>query len=70
VAAYMRWFLGIPVALGIWAILELFGVLALSRPIWSRMPSWARVGLLVALVCLATVLTVWVHRLSAVQNAA
>ena len=46
------WLVAIPVGLVIYGALELFGTWSLDLPFWKRMPSWARVLLLVALISL------------------
>ena len=68
--AFMRWLLGIPVALGAWACLELFGQWALSQPFWRHMPSWARIGLLVLVIGVATMLAIGAQQLLTAPNAA
>ena len=50
--AYLRWLLGIPASLLLWAFLEWSGEKALNQQFWSRMPSGARVVLL-ALILVA-----------------
>lgn len=44
------WLCAIPMGLIAYIALELFGTRSLGLPFWQRMPSWARVLLLVALI--------------------
>lgn len=46
------WFVAVPTALLGYAALELFGTWSLGLPFWQRMPSWGRIVLLVAIICL------------------
>jgi hypothetical protein len=63
--ALLRWLLGIPATLALWLFLDWFGEKALSLPFWSRMPSAARILLLVlllgALFVLGIALDAWWH---------
>lgn len=54
-SSFVWWLAAIPVALVAYAALELFGTWSLGLPFWRRMPSWARVILLVAIICLVVV---------------
>lgn len=56
------WLLAIPVGLGAYAALELFGTRGLGLSFWQRMPSWARVFLLVAVISLGAVGAVFVSQ--------
>ena len=49
------WLTAIPVGLVSYAALELFGTWFLDLAFWRRMPSWARVCTLVALICVGAV---------------
>jgi hypothetical protein len=49
-ASYAWWLLAIPVFLIGYAALEVFGEWFLDLAFWSRMPSWARVLLLVLII--------------------
>jgi hypothetical protein len=49
------WLVAIPAGLAVYAALELFGTFGLGLPFWPRMPSWARVLLLVLLISLGAV---------------
>lgn len=40
----------IPTGLALYAACEMFGTWGLGLPFWQRMPSWARVSLLVLLI--------------------
>jgi hypothetical protein len=51
--AFLRWFVGIPATLAVWFCAEWLCTAALSLPFWSRMPSWARIALLVLIVVAA-----------------
>jgi hypothetical protein len=64
------WLLAVPVGLGIYATLELFGTWSLSRPFWQRMPSWARVLFLVALIGCGAVGVAFVSQYLGVKSAA
>lgn len=44
--------LAIPAMLLLYAVLESVGTWALSFQIWDRLPSWARIALLVTILCL------------------
>lgn len=44
------WLLAIPIGVAVWVVLELFGNWSLGLRFWQRMPSWARVLLLVAII--------------------
>ena len=53
-ASFGWWLCAVPIGLAVYVALELLGTWSLGLPFWQRMPSWARVLLLVALVsCLA-----------------
>ncbi len=52
--ATSRWFVGIPATIAMWLALEWLGSKALGLPLWSRLPSWARIALLVVVVVAAT----------------
>lgn len=45
------WLCAIPIGLFAYVALELFGTWSLGLPVWQRMPSSARVLLLVAIIC-------------------
>ena len=49
------WLLAIPFGLVVYAALEFFGTWSLGLPFWHRMPGWARVLLLVALISFCAV---------------
>ncbi|MFZ6799046.1 hypothetical protein [Undibacterium sp. Di24W] len=59
VFSYFWWMLAIPLGLAAYAAFELFGTWSLSLPFWQRMPSWARVLLLVVLICAFVVATLF-----------
>lgn len=62
-AASLGWWLcAIPIGLAAYAAIELFGTWSLERPFWQRMPSAARVLLLVALVSCVAVGAVFVRQ--------
>ena len=44
------WLFAIPIGLIAYVALEFFGTWSLGLPFWQRMPSWARVLLLAALI--------------------
>jgi hypothetical protein len=50
VSSFGWWLLAIPVGLVVYAAVELSGTWSLGLPFWQRMPSWARVLLLVAII--------------------
>ena len=54
------WLRAIPVGLLAYVVLELFGTWVLGRAFWQRMPSWARVLLLVTLIACCAVGAVFV----------
>ena len=62
-ASFAWWLFAIPMCLVAYVSLELFGTWSLGRPFWQRMPSWARVPLLVALIACVAVVAVFVSRL-------
>lgn len=47
VEAYLRWFVGVPIVLAIWFVLEWAGTMFLALRFWQRMPSVVRITLLV-----------------------
>jgi hypothetical protein len=49
------WLIAIPVGVAVCAALELFGNWGLGLRFWQRMPSWARVLLLVAIIAVGAV---------------
>jgi len=48
--SFAWWLCAIPIGLIAYVALELFGTWSLGLTFWQRMPSWARVLLLVALI--------------------
>lgn len=68
-SSFVRWFLGIPVGLTIYGVLEWGGGKLLSLALWERMPSVVRVLFLVLLVALIVVAVIaikgWWHAQSA-----
>jgi hypothetical protein len=54
-SSFLRWCAAIPVAICIYAAMELFGTWSLDRPFWNGMSSWGRILLFVLLVVLAVV---------------
>lgn len=52
-ASYGWWLFAIPAWLIAYAALETFSTWGLGLPFWQRMPSWARIFLLVLLICVA-----------------
>ena len=50
VVSFGWWLAAIPVGLLAYALVESFGTWGLGRPFWQRMPSWARVLLLVVII--------------------
>lgn len=61
-SSFAWWLLAIPAGLVAYAALETFGGWGLGLPFWSRMPSWARVLLLVAVISLGAVGAVFVSQ--------
>ena len=49
------WMVAIPVGVAAYLSLELFGTWSLELPFWQRLPSWARILLLVAVVSFISV---------------
>jgi hypothetical protein len=49
-SSYGRWIIGIPVCSAAYVALELLGTCALRLQFWQRLPSWARIPLLVSLI--------------------
>lgn len=61
VADFVKWFVGIPVGLVVYGLLEWGGDKLVQLPLWRRMPSAARVlvlALLVASFALAVIIVV------------
>jgi phosphoglycerol transferase MdoB-like AlkP superfamily enzyme len=56
------WLLAIPVGLVAYAALELIGTWSLGLSFWQRMPSWARVLLLVVVISLGAVGAIFVNQ--------
>lgn len=63
------WMVAIPVCVATYAALELFGTWSLELPFWRRMPSWARVLLLVTIVSFIAVVVAVVAELLGSGNA-
>jgi hypothetical protein len=51
-AGFVKWFVGIPLGLAVYGLLEWGGDKLVSLPLWNRMPSAARVLLLAMVVAL------------------
>jgi ABC-type proline/glycine betaine transport system permease subunit len=49
------WLIAIPIGVAVCAVLERFGNWGLGLRFWQRMPSWARVLLLVAIIAVGAV---------------
>ncbi|MFZ5503423.1 MAG: hypothetical protein ACOY3V_07870 [Pseudomonadota bacterium] len=58
--AFLKWLVAIPLSLVAWLALEWVGTTLLSLPFWQRMPSFARVTLLVVsiVILIAAVIVV------------
>jgi ABC-type dipeptide/oligopeptide/nickel transport system permease subunit len=54
-AAFFRWLTKIPIVVVLYAFLEWAGTALLGRAFWSRMPSVARIILLVAFIVVVVV---------------
>ena len=67
--SFVWWLAGLSVCLIAYAVLEFAGTWSLERPFWRRLPSWARVSLLVAVVCLLWVSIAVVINLVRQRNA-
>jgi hypothetical protein len=61
-SSFVWWLLAIPGGLIAYVGLELFGTWSLGLPFWQRMSSWARVLLLVVLICSGAVGAIVVSR--------
>lgn len=57
------WLLGIPLILLTYVVLEGLGTWALELSFWKRIPSWARVSLLVSTICFVSVLVVFLAKM-------
>lgn len=57
-SSFVWWLVAIPVSMVACAALELLGTWGLGLPFWRRVPSWARITLLVALISLTVVVVV------------
>ena len=68
--AFLRWSWGIPATLVVWFCAEWLSSKVLSLPFWSRMPSWARVALLVLVVLAVVVLLIGLSNWSPASSAA
>jgi hypothetical protein len=67
--AFFRWFVAIPLFFVAWFALEWGGTKLLSLPFWQRMPSIARVTLLVVSLVVVIIAVIVTVRLVHEQNA-
>lgn len=62
------WLAAIPIGFAACLVVEFAGSWTLERPFWQGLPSWARVMLLVVVICACAVAAVLVARIAGIEG--